>query len=60
MRSTYSLPSTSHSREPDERSATIGYTISFQIGRKPATERGSASRGRCAAVKLFEPTVRSV
>ena len=59
-RSTYSLPSTSQSFEPDERSATIGYTISFQIGRKPATERGSARRARCAAVSCFEPAVRAV
>ena len=60
MRSTYSLPSRSQSREPAERTVTIGYTISFHASRKPETERGSARCARFSAVQPFEPAVRRV
>ncbi len=52
--STYSLPSTSEMREPDEPVATIGYTISFQSTRNPATTRGSAKCERCSSASLLD------
>src|SRR5260370_11191076 len=56
--SMYSLPSTSQSFEPEERSVTMGYTISFHWERKPATTLGSAKGWRYAWVRRFDSAVR--